>query len=627
VLSASKERTVAACQKVDRWITENVLVPVEHVVLSAENVCTDVQRWVSHNVWDEVDSFIRHQDEFCHDLPWPLDWACDVVVSFEKVVTWVPRVAWDLVTDTVCHIVQKVIGAFITFVMRLVSWMVTTLVCLVTAPLDAGAKLLDLLHILTDGIGAIFSMIASAIDAMRHLLDNFDRLLDSLGDSIGVLRWLLTPLKAAAKLANVLLNAARDFVDGIKDVVHGIGNLNPCEILRGASNIGMAALGAGVNAGFGVLLPVKGVGMFYAAARDFSDRNLLNDIIAEDINGAFGAGSDRAQRSIESLNLGSMNEGRRFSIAPYRMYISSTGDSPNLHDLHANGVLNLYALAGYPSSCPGTIDNPIGEVVYADSELPVTFVDIWRYLRGDAESVPEFWVFGITLDRFARDLSEAQKKTSCLGIQYDILPFDVYRARSSEDIPLNCWQSGSQFSDAAQQRIFKELGRDGTAAVDLSIIPVVSHFHYVTKTTDATTGKELSVTELFGMTSAFDPPLESTGTTNRDTPNYFPKYTGVTYRSLSPEAVFRWTVAHELGHYIGLLHTKWGVPLKGPDDPVNPSDRRSFDEIMFSPSSGRLDPGSVLFEFLVAGGEPRFTVGDARQTWNWITTKGRSLLP
>jgi hypothetical protein len=69
---------MADCKKVRHWFTKEVLVPVTRYIYEATQKCEEVKKWVKEEVWDRVESFISRQEEFCEDLPWPLDWACDL---------------------------------------------------------------------------------------------------------------------------------------------------------------------------------------------------------------------------------------------------------------------------------------------------------------------------------------------------------------------------------------------------------------------------------------------------------------------------------------------------------------------------------------------------------------------
>ena len=86
---------------------------------------------------------------------------------------------------------------------------------------------------------------------------------------------------------------------------------------------------------------------------------------------------------------------------------------------------------------------------------------------------------------------------------------------------------------------------------------------------------------------------------------------GVTYRNLAADYVFRYVLIHEMGHYLGLDHkdgTRW------------------LDEIMYSMATGGTISISGVAEYLLLGGEARFTVGDAEAAWMWFTGDGATAL-
>ena len=72
---------------------------------------------------------------------------------------------------------------------------------------------------------------------------------------------------------------------------------------------------------------------------------------------------------------------------------------------------------------------------------------------------------------------------------------------------------------------------------------------------------------------------------------------GVSFRIRSPYTVFGYVLVHEMGTNVGLNH-KDGT--------------RGVDEIMFSPSIGAVTL-QMFYEYLLLGGEPRFTFDDIEE--------------
>jgi hypothetical protein len=74
--------------------------------------CVETQEWIEEEVTKPVEEWVERREEKCKNWPWPLNWACKIVTTLVKVVTWVVEKVGKWVVRTVC----KVVGAIISFI-------------------------------------------------------------------------------------------------------------------------------------------------------------------------------------------------------------------------------------------------------------------------------------------------------------------------------------------------------------------------------------------------------------------------------------------------------------------------------------------------------------------------------
>ena len=611
---------MAACQQVRTWITQNVLIPVTSFLTAAREACENTRQWIEEQVSRPVERLISQQERQCRELPWwlPFRWLCEIIVVVMRVVVWVVVTVGTWVVVVVCQVVTIVIGLVVTLILRVIAWFVTFWVCLFTDPAEALKSFRDLWMIIIDAFDDISDFVEVLFNDIIGILTDVEHLIDSLATSLGWLGVPLGLLKGIIHFIRNLVDAVRDFVSGIREVVQGLLSLNTCRTLRGITDVGtslgrvilasglapVAILIPGISPLAIVLVSVRIAGAAIGGVRDTINLMFLEGVITSAINNAFGVNTPRATRSIDKVGVGVYPMGLPFTIDARRLFLNSNSTNVDLRLLHNSGVIDLYALAGYVSGCKDLINGPSGEVVYGGTDMRVSYADLDAFLLGGAGSVPEFHVFPITRAKFRMHLETARRKASDIGVQAFFPVIASLEATSLDHIPLNALDE-SPPGAAVQLNLFRSLGRNGQND-DLSIIPAISHFHYVNS---PTAGRE----SLFGLTSWF---RQSCRDANPS---------GVTYRNRTPDWVFRWVLVHELGHYWGLNH-EWnaGHDYCGPG-----TNMRSLDEIMFVPDPAALTPsGSAFLEYLFLDSEPRFTSDDAITVWKWITTDGaNSLLP
>ncbi len=607
---STREVVMAACQEVQMWFTDNVLVPVERVITATREACENIGSWVESSVTRPVESWISKTEQQCRDWPWPLSWFCEAVVVLIKVVEWVVETVVKWVVTLVCQIVTFVVGLVVDLVLRLVAWVVSFFVCLFTDPLNALKSIYDLWNIVIDVVREVFGFVGKLLDDVSGILNDFGRLLDSLASSLGWLGVVIGLLKGLVDFVGRLVSIVKDIVASVGDIVTGVLALNPCAMLRGVTDLGVgvgravvavaapvvgAAAGTAISPGVGTAL--GGLGVAAAGVRDTVNLKLLEGIATSAINTAFGAGSARASRSIAMLNMNSRAFGLMVRPDARRMFLSSRSTTINLAALHNSGALSLHGLAGYVAGCPKLLNEADAEVVYAGTDVRVSYSDIDTFLKSGPMAVSAFNVFPIKRSKFRAHLDIAKRKARSLGVQFVMGPITDFEATLPAWMPLDA----SGITLPTQQGMMRTIfGRTGTARDDLSILPTVSHFHYVPNAAGS---------ELFGLTSWFRP--SGTVAVPAGNPESIAMASGVTYRNRTPDYVFRWVLIHEMGHYLGLDHidgTRW------------------LDEIMYSTATGGSVSAGGVFEYLALGGEPRFTSADATAAWAWFTGDGAATL-
>lgn len=584
------------CREVRKWLTQNVLVPVTQFLTEAREVCDEVRQWIEEQIQQPVDQWISQQEERCRELPWwnPARWFCEIVTIVVKVVVWVVVTVGKWVVTIVCQVVTIVIGIVVTLVLRVVNWLVSFVVCIFTDPIAALKSFGDLWTIVVDTVEDIFEFVDVLLADVIGILTDIENLIDSLASSLGWLGVILGIIKGIIQLVREWVSIIRDAVNAIKDIVAGILDLNLCKLLRGLTNVGTAIGRALLGTGFVVLLPVRVIGAIAGGIRDEVNQLQLEGVIRSRVSTAFGAGTPREKRALDAIGINSRPMGLPFNADARRLFFSSNSRSVDLKALHDAGVINLWALAGYVSDCGRVINQADAEVVYAGTDVKVLAADLEIFLAEGPGSVPEFHLFPISRKKFRDHLEAANRKAAALGVRLFFRTIGSIQGTSTQHLPLNASDENPP-GDMVQQALFQAMGRTGVND-DLSLIPTISILYYVPRPSNGSEG--------FGLASWFRPSSNDV------------RISGVTYRNRTPDWVFRFVLAHEIGHYWGLDHLN-----RSRGD-------RSLDEIMYAPSTGTGLSASAVAEYLLLNGEPRFTLDDARKVWDWITTDGAaSLLP
>lgn len=579
---------MGACQEVTKWITENVLTPVEKFITEAQEACEEVKEWFEEEVRQPVEQWTSREERKCKKRKckwWCLccnKWFCWLVVILVKIIVWIVVTVGKWVSYLVCKIVTVVIGIVVELVLKVIHRLVTFVVCLFTDPVQAFKNLWDLWNDIIDTVGDILDFVASLLDDIIGILNDIGKLLEGIGRSFCIFGDVLCAIFTAIfGFLRGIIDWLADIVDwvretliGIKDLITGLLTGNWCKIQRAIGILNVLRVITSVTR-----IPA---GWFYSGPEALISQARLSDIIDDALEEVFGDDSERLARSRDRARVDGAPVGIPIQLDVRRLAIRS-GDF--LHKLSTSGQINLHAIAGRVSDCDGKfVTNQFeGEVVYTGTSTTVSQSDLDTFKDEGPDAVASFTVYPIKRDVFRRYLEVAKRKGFQIGLNFN---WDAIKELVVSDAQFVPRLQSDTSDDTAQRNLLELMGRP-TTNEDLSIVPLVAVFGY-------------RDTSLHGLTSWHRPPD-------------FISPSGTTFRTRFPETGFRFVAIHEVGHYFGLNHAGHGSPRF----------------IMWKPSEG-INWGETIGEFGFLTGEANFTEQDAVNTWNWITTTERardSILP
>lgn len=76
-------------------------------------ICTTITTWVTQKVFDPIDTWVSQQQNECKNYPWPLNWFCEFVTVFVKIILWVARNILVAIFTVTCVLVTWLIGAIL----------------------------------------------------------------------------------------------------------------------------------------------------------------------------------------------------------------------------------------------------------------------------------------------------------------------------------------------------------------------------------------------------------------------------------------------------------------------------------------------------------------------------------
>lgn len=312
--------------------------------------------------------------------------------------------------------------------------------------------------------------------------------------------------------------------------------------------------------------------------RDQINQYRLRDYIRDKLDRVFARDQDRLEAIKDAIHLDHGPFGLEFDALSVRTFVDSRtglrGAPPTLLTLHQTGTINLYELVG--TDVGNILDRPRVEAYLIEGKVPVDPEDIDTYLASNGAG-PHFRVFAFTPSAETEKITVAKDKGRQVGLK------------------LNWDRSTQEISGIEQMNV------DRTQL--MTFLTTV-----LGRATDRSDVCRLGAAGVFNITNPADGRHPFGWTLWVSGSN---GVSGVIHRDRRPPEFMKYVLIHECGHYFSLVHP-------GHD---------GLDKIMYSPVENGWWSWNLILEFLVWSGEPRFTLDDGKQVWDFLIDTIPQCLP
>lgn len=585
---------MSRCVQLGDWLTEEVTIRIEQWEERAETVCENTSRWVEREIRTPVERRRERQEERCAERPCRRlcaccnKWFCWIETVSEIIVEWIIRVVIEEVIETVCKTIVKLVVIYVQVVEVVVRFVLLTTVCLFSDRRRLGALLRDLWYDIVDIYQSALEVIDYVASRLVDMLEITAQYIDRLADKFG---WLGVVISIAAGFiratARVIDGLRTIFVAAVGVVLH-LARLDVCRALRDLIEVG-GGIGRTLTGFFPLAL---GIGAGAAGVRDWFVRRRKHEIVEAALAENFSGIELESVRS--GLRMASPDFGAPWRIRPIRTQVHSRGKSLSILDLQnsTDVQFDLLAAAGMTVACGRNrlMDYGRIEVVYEGTSRPVRYSDLRRYL--DGETVPDFVMIAVQKTVFERQIKTARNKALQLALHFE---WDRYELFTLTDI--------RHFRFPTFIRADETVQSDGGVAFG-------DFLHAVHGVTVSANHCTLPMCAVFSFFDGLFGIGRSDTSESKEPQNVI----GAAWRDFRPDVVFQTVPIHEAGHAFSLQH----------------AGHEGVENIMYTAdSSDGLSPVTMrtVAEYILLGGEPRFTLENVQTSWHWILRKASSCLP
>lgn len=475
-------------------------------------------------------------------------------------------------------------------------------------------------------VGDVVEGAASAVADAGH--DVIDAIQDG-ADSVlhGVNDWLCDHAgNVGCRIGNVVFGGLSGLVHGLHDVFDSffdvIGHLGGFAgaLLRGDV---AGALGQLVAVALDVVNLVLAVGRLYywplsvyRGIRDYWNAETLRRFVEDLLAETFGADPDKLERIREHLSMDERSSWGLPVVATHRTFCLDSEVLP-LHEWHRDGTIDLYSLAGVANTSFTVWRRRTAVHVMSrdgiESSLPANRWQIAKYLESNGKS-GRLRVYALSRDAIKDYVRASEEKGRQVGLKLDWNEgtrwdqFDFSRQAhlvSLEDGsgPPN----GFHFNRFLLERFLIDKGyRAGTRDEECALAAFAA-FDISDGGRGYTAGRDIQ------QGSAASPcasqPHRDDGCCSTVDSSPGRSGSGVVYRDAYPPVITRYSLIHEIGHYVGLCHYN----------------HSGVQNIMFTAPKADADADLSWFDWgelnYLVDNEPRFTLDDGKNAWRFIVAE------